>query len=998
MVSLAHAEPQPVGTINFGKGLNVAVIPTDIGDNESPDMANVAPNIQGAMSKRYGSKRYISQAISSNPVTSLYKAYASSGFAQRTALIATTRDKILISTGDINPVWVTISSNNAHNQNYSFVTMNRKVLMAGDGQTENTKQFDLLTSSVSELFFIDASTSGVNVRPKYHTVSKNYYIAANVLVSTSHKPLESNTTYYPSRFYYSLLNNPSSMTAQRFIEFKTEDGDDITGIGNMNDAVNIFKGGSIGELTFTNLDLPSRGGDWIFKEVVTGFGCIAPRTLANTGEFYVFVAKDGVRLWDGGRRSRLTVAEESRIISTKIQPLIDDAIKAGTIRTAVGVYYPKNQWYVLSYENPTKFPRGRNNYTLVYDFKTQEWFPFQNWIVGSYAVADNPSDTGQLFYGDGNDGYVHIADLETRTDDSRKEIVLDVMDSSFTWVGSTQNVMDVQEGTASLKVAIGAPPGYPNTQTVTESTMTRLGIFQIGEWYDRTKISKDDKISFKVLPFNLSSVTYLRVDLLVEDEDHFTTNFTSVTLSSGNFTNGNGKFTTFEIPLSSFPTRPDWTSLGSELAPFANTPTYYGIRFVLGGVYHSSCSVDDLRVAQATDNPVKMHRFTKLYNFGKINEKGFGQVVITREKYADSNFFVDVYNDFGQVVRTFEVPAEIPKEIFILGHSSGNNITALNSIDYTIKRQTAAPEELWSAFNGVAGRKHIYFADRTNDRMIKLDRNDMSVFITTYGTRGTGSNQFNLVHQQTMDDKSIFMVDMSNQRVKDHLQTDFSFVKAAGSLGVQATSYHQPAGIAVNKNNVFVADEGNYRLTKLTKSTFGVVLQVAIDYNTIGDTTLQVDEKNLFMAYNKVSEVSLHFQDVILEKRDIGNLSLISRTRITPKNSVANSTYSLVGDMAILGRYIYIVFTDDLNPNNANYYLQKRLKSDFSLVDEFKTTASHYSVLGDGQPYLPSLKTEKHDLLTSGTYLQLKYYDEGLDNSWQIYNQTFLATTTNETY
>lgn len=640
MPSLLFGEPTPTQPLDFGGGLDVRTVPTLVADNASVDLCNCAPTLDGAMSKRNGSERLVNQAISSMGVTSLFQAYSSTsnGIIHK-GLFGTSGDKIFYSSNSINPSWVVISSNNGIGQHYEFLMMNGKVLMAGDGLTENVKHYDLAQSSqyaTRNAFATDTSTGGIFPRGKHHIVANNYYILANVQISTDAKHLTFNTTYYPNRLLYSLLNNFSSMTASRFIDYNPNDGEEITGLGSLYGAdfktvVNVFKPSSISELSFTVLNLPSQGGDWTSIEVVKGFGVIAPRTLVNTGQFYVFLAKDGIRVWDGGRQSRLTATDSSRIISGKIKPMIDELIRSGNYKNAVGIYYPQKEWYILSFESPTRFPKGKNNYVLVYDFSKGEWWPFCNWLADSFAVADNAGDNGTLYFGQSNDGFVNKADVETRIDDHRQEMSIDVMDSSYTWVGSTQDVVNVVEGTASIKMSIIAPNIGTDTFI---SSMTRMGIFQFGEWADKKRVSLSDRISFKAFTHNITSITSLRVDLEVKQiAGNFDSNFTSVTLSSSMFV-GSGQWTGFEIPLSSFPIRPDWTDLMIESVPLANRFNAYGIRFVMNGVKISSISIDDLRLVGGSDNPNEMYRYTKMFDFNTPAFKSFGSMLLTGDKLS----------------------------------------------------------------------------------------------------------------------------------------------------------------------------------------------------------------------------------------------------------------------------------------------------------------------------------------------------------------------------
>src|SRR3990167_7937582 len=78
MVTFAYSEPVPIGPISFSKGLQIDKLSTLIDDEGSPDLCNCVPStLEGSLSKKNGSKRYISQAMSSSPATSLYWAYSS---------------------------------------------------------------------------------------------------------------------------------------------------------------------------------------------------------------------------------------------------------------------------------------------------------------------------------------------------------------------------------------------------------------------------------------------------------------------------------------------------------------------------------------------------------------------------------------------------------------------------------------------------------------------------------------------------------------------------------------------------------------------------------------------------------------------------------------------------------------------------------------------------------------------------------------------------------
>lgn len=987
LVSPLFAVVQQAGKITFAKGWNPSTIETALEDGESPDMCNCTSDLSGALNKRGGSKKFIDQAYSSNPVTSLYRAYFSTGTGAIKATIATIGNSVVYSTDDTNPQWVTVSSNITPGQHWSFVTMNNLVLMTPDGLYDDIKKFNVQTGSFTNLIQSNVSSTTVSVssisaviRAKYSITSKNYYIVGNVAyVSTAGLP--GSTTYYPSQINYSILNQTSSMTVVRFIEYRTNDGEDITGLGEMNDRVNIFKPTSIGDLDFTTLNLPSQGGDWVLTQVVKGFGLVAPRSLANTGQFYVMASQDGIRLWDGGARSRLTPSDESRLISDKIQTLIEKLIRAGTYDKIAGKYYPSKEWYVMSYIDPDKFPQNKHNAVVIYDFKTGDWFPFCNWNAESIEVWSNAGDNGELMFGDSNDGYVRIADIKDKIDDSPREIWVDSMDSTFTWTGAADLFLRdpyvVREGTASLKLAI--------TDSVTSSSMTRIAVLNFGEWTDKETVPRSNaSIRFKINVSSRIHISSFSVDLRVNDEaGAFDLLYTSYSISSATLVDN--QWTEVRIDISSFGSNPAWTDLAEEEVQFADSLTFYGVRFNLWGVDGASVAVDDVRIVENKDEPNNFYRFSKIFDMGNLAQKTFGQIWTTREKDASSNLKVDIYSDFGKKVKTREYKAEIGKEIFVCSYSSAFNITVLSSIDFSVIRSTNFSQPVGDYLNGVADRNHVFVYDRQNNREAKFNRNDLSALVSTYGSLGTGTTNFNLGHQHAANQTSLFVIDIDNNRFKEHLKRDYSFVRQYGTLGNGTTSLHQPTGIAVTDKEdgyVYIADDAQRRILVLSQSTFGVVLAVDLNYNNIGDTSLALTPTSILVAYNKTSEESAEGQDVILEVRDRGDPKrLLSITKIRPRfPSSGNPIYSLDGDIGVLGRYVFISFSDD---DNGRYFIQKLLH-DGTIVRELETDGVNSTIMADGLSYLPSIKNESADLDVEGKHIQVKFYDEGNDNDVRI--------------
>ena len=721
MISLSHSAPTPLYNLQFDGGYNLSKLETELNDNESKDMCNCIVESDGGLTKRNGSRRYVDQAVSTYPVMSLFRYYASSGSKTNKTLLTVVGNKILHSTGGIKPVLMTLSSTNiAVGDRWNWLTFNNEAI--GVSPNNKIKKFNINTSSLTDLIKVDGSSGSIDVQAKYAIMAKNYFIAGNVTIATfAYQSLTTLTTYYPSRIYYSLFLQPSSMTINRYIEYRTDDGGEITGLGNQFDRTHIFKPTSIGELFFTVLNLPSVGGDWQLNEVVSDFGLEAPMTLAQRSGFYILGSKDGIRTWDGGRRARSSAGEETELISKDIQPLIEKLIKAGTYKDSVGKYYPRRDWYLFFYNDPDKFPKGKLNSAIFYDFKIAKWFPICNWTGNVMEVFPGSQDNGELFYGDSADGYIYEADI--LTDDARKELQVDSMDSSTTWISSSRNAFDFVEGTASLSMGI--------TGAVTESSMTLVKVLPFGEWNDKTRVTKNDKLSFKVYPTNQGNVTNLRIDLLVDDvENAFNLNFTSVTISSVAFVSGNRQWSTIEIALSSFPISSDWTDLNVESVPFAETLTYYGLRFVMNGIAVSSITIDDVRLVQDGNNPVKFSWTSKLFNFGDISVKNFGQTILTYEKSPESVLKADFLNDFGQKSNTVIFEKETGKELIVV--KSTSILEVLNSVDFSLIKSSSFNTNEFQFFNGNSNGDFIVINDRTKHRLVKIDRKNFGTIVSTF--------------------------------------------------------------------------------------------------------------------------------------------------------------------------------------------------------------------------------------------------------------------------
>lgn len=973
---------QPTDPIPFSMGVDYSKICSEVDVRGACDVSNMVSDKQGSAFPRNGSERFIDQAFSTQPFTSLYHYNVSTGSTVRRGLIGVTGKYILHSTYGFSPRWEILSSSLAtSNQAFEFVTIGNDVIGTGDALTDDIFKFNVMTSSVSHFFDTGTGSDSVKLRAKHITISRNYTLFGNV--RDVRNALTGSTTDYPSRVYYSKLLQPSSITVLNFEDVGIENGE-ITKFSNKLGRTEVYQPQNVTEFSFTSLD--PGAGDQDLTPIVDGFGLIAPGTHENIGIYDIGLSYEGVFRWDGGRRTRLEVSQEKDIISKPISPIIKRLIENNLYKKAVAKFYPKENWYVFCYEDSIAFPRGVNNSCAIFDLTIGQWYPQKNWLAASLEVRGGTNDDGAIFYGDSMDGYVHQVDVKTRADDSPKELSLDPMDSTTTWVNSSTSPFIHVEGTGAVRLLL--------SPAVLSSSITKVAIFNMGEWHDKTRVNKSDLLQFKVYPSSLSAITSIRIDLMVDDNENvFTNNFSSVVFTSSALTSGNTQWTTVSVALSSFPLNPNWLDLDLEEAPFADGFTFYGIRFVSTATGDASLTFDDVRLVQATDNLLSPFWLTPHLNTSGFNKKDYKELILLSEKPRDSNLKIGVLTDYGNTVKTLIIPQEVPKEITLLGFAGIGGAYTLDSRNFQMIRSTKIENLTETDYShGVADKKYFYLSEHVKNSIVKIARTSMTVIVSSFGTLGSGATSFNFIHQVSLDaDGDIWLVENGNHRIKE-LSTDLKIKRVFGELGRGTTNYHSPTGITADRTHIWVADGGNSRIVQQTQEDgLPIVGTIPLDLNTIGEASLANDSENLYLGYNKLDLNKVYFQDVVLEKREKSTRKLILRKVLRPEGVVASSTYAILGDISIEGPYIFVTFAEDITSGNFSYYTQKLLREDFSLVSQLKQPGIQFGPIGDGQSFLPEFETRQIPLnLVDAVYVQFKYFSDELEPKFRLIGQSLV--------
>ena len=109
----------------------------------------------------------------------------------------------------------------------------------------------------------------------------------------------------------------------------------------------------------------------------------------------------------------------------------------------------------------------------------------------------------------------------------------------------------------------------------------------------------------------------------------------------------------------------------------------------------------------------------------------------------------------------------------------------------------------------------IVSADHCGTGVAHITGGGCPTYISTFGSMGTGSGQFNQPNGIFLNDTNIFVTDGLNDRVQI-FTLDGTYAGQFGSSGDGNGQFESPRGIAVNDTNIFVTDGLNQRVQIFT--------------------------------------------------------------------------------------------------------------------------------------------------------------------------------------
>jgi hypothetical protein len=950
----AQVSYRPSDTFFFNGGLNVADNPQRIAPNQSPDMSNFVCDDESSY-VRNASKRFNNTALSSNPVTSIYRAYANSG---KKRFLAMSEDEIYYSTatesidwnrfsntgGDSGDVWISTYAGLKHNQKFQFATYNDIVYMV-NGTTDPLRY----NIDVDTITFVGGDPP-----------------IAKFILNHGDYMLMARTTDFPNRVYYSDAGDVESWPINNTIDFETKSGDPITGISNMVGGVRIYLMNTIWNLTFTVLSTDIDA-DQVKIKAFDGFGCIAPYSLCSFGDGDFFLARDGFRVLVGGNTA---------IVSRPVEPIIKRIIDAGTYDTTVCHFDKKNKWIWVSYQDNIAYPKGVNNSILIYDMKNSQWYAFDGIFGDSFCQWDGEGDQNELFIGQSNDGYVHEVDVDYQISDSRLELPLlgfepeqieNAAQSGCT--GSSTNTVSFLEGDSSLSLS-----SHCNTSDKYLEFSTFSGI--ISAFPNKKQIKFNDKIQLKLYPNCIRDVSLVMKLFFDDGTDYVLKTSSYFDLAPWDYFD---QWHTDVYPLHNIaPTGVSDVLLGKILTKIQFSYTSNGACGKDPAFY-----IDDFRIIQSSANPVQAYRYTKPLDLGVPNKKTWDSVYLSAKIRNDSEMKIDVVSDYGEKNITRNIPSNFAPYERSFYVNAANTLYKYSKDTYGKLFTSSTLTSTKYNYRDIALGENFVAAINSSG-VFKMELSTLSLIshTTIYATDVVFDDPSAL----TIHEDEIYIIERKKNSILQ-FNEDLVFISSY-SLSVSSAS-----DVVTNGKRFYLFDETNRRIMSFDSDFTDPVYAYV---NSWDKGHLAISPDYLYATYKVAEDVpySESTSKIVIEQRDPDNLRLLNRVdQENTNNALWPTGMDVDNDYLFHSSSQPVLYRSHIfqryDANTLKYVSEEKetdVEREWSSNSLDILTTDGFSMSSYHVPY----KSIKIPIGTSARWMQLRFRVDEIGDRPRLFDQTFL--------
>jgi hypothetical protein len=225
--------------------------------------------------------------------------------------------------------------------------------------------------------FIDSAPIGTRPAPTYQF----FTLAPRYIELYNNQLFMAGFSSMLSTAYWSDIGEPEGVEPEFFAEFRTNDGDKITGMKSYGSALIVTKEKSVHRLTGDN---PS---NFAIQEISDQFGCISNRAMVTFNDLIHFLDTKGVAEYNGANISFVSNRVENIFLSMNI---------AAARQNAQAIHHRNRNeiWWAIPIEGSTV-----NNCVVVFDYLSNAWTVYKGFTPSSLAVVQGAFLEPTVLYG-----------------------------------------------------------------------------------------------------------------------------------------------------------------------------------------------------------------------------------------------------------------------------------------------------------------------------------------------------------------------------------------------------------------------------------------------------------------------------------------------------------------------------------------------------------------------------------------------------------------------
>lgn len=187
----------------------------------------------------------------------------------------------------------------------------------------------------------------------------------------------------PSSVAWSQIGEPEGIEPDFDVEFRTNDGDRVTGMKTYNGSLVVTKERSFHRITGDNPD------NFLFQEISDQYGCLSNRAMVTFENKLWFLDSKGIVEYDSASFG---------VISNKIEPIFDNMNIAAARENAVAAHVKQYNeiWFAIPCDGATY-----NNCIIVFDYDVKAWTVYKgnNLQISSLWLAKGQLGIKSPFFG-----------------------------------------------------------------------------------------------------------------------------------------------------------------------------------------------------------------------------------------------------------------------------------------------------------------------------------------------------------------------------------------------------------------------------------------------------------------------------------------------------------------------------------------------------------------------------------------------------------------------